>query len=272
MEIFRRLGVAGAVRDAGLPPDYPNDVAYRTSFLGQELSRIRIPCRLDRYTPSDGPDMSGRRRSRRIASTRFIWSPSCSSMPRSARMRIINRVSVLESRSAMASQVTACATSTAGRLPAGLPLPDRLRRRAVRVVRKAIGAELAGDAIIQRVQSTYIRAPGLCCGSSRRQHADAWGTGAINPRRTGNGAMRSTGARPGWSTPTWARRNRFRGDRPRRRHPRPSWASDPISATRSSAARTGSGGGCWPNKFREGWVFLCGDAAHLSGPVSRATA
>jgi len=27
------------------------------------------------------------------------------------------------------------------------------------VVRKAIGAELSGDAVIQRVQSTYIRAP-----------------------------------------------------------------------------------------------------------------
>src|SRR5579862_7319946 len=31
MEIFRRLGVVKSVRDAGLPPDYPNDVSYRTS-------------------------------------------------------------------------------------------------------------------------------------------------------------------------------------------------------------------------------------------------
>jgi hypothetical protein len=43
MEIFRRLGVAKALRDAGLPADYPNDVAYRTSFTGKELSRIRFP-------------------------------------------------------------------------------------------------------------------------------------------------------------------------------------------------------------------------------------
>jgi 2-polyprenyl-6-methoxyphenol hydroxylase-like FAD-dependent oxidoreductase len=50
------------------------------------------------------------------------------------------------------------------------------------VVRKAIGAELSGDAIIQRVQSTYIRAPGLI---DRQQTASAWGTGAINPRRSG---------------------------------------------------------------------------------------
>ena len=34
MEIFRRLGVAHKVRNAGLPADYPSDVVYRTSFLG----------------------------------------------------------------------------------------------------------------------------------------------------------------------------------------------------------------------------------------------
>jgi hypothetical protein len=50
------------------------------------------------------------------------------------------------------------------------------------LVRKAIGAELDGDAIVQRVQSTYIRAPELI----RRQcYERAWGTGVINPRRAG---------------------------------------------------------------------------------------
>src|SRR4030081_725294 len=35
------------------------------------------------------------------------------------------------------------------------------------VVRKAIGAELSGDAVVQRVQSTFIRAPDLI---DRQQH------------------------------------------------------------------------------------------------------
>src|SRR5215472_12533050 len=48
MEIFRRLGVAKAVREAGLPADYPNDVSYRVSFTGKELSRIPIPFRRER--------------------------------------------------------------------------------------------------------------------------------------------------------------------------------------------------------------------------------
>src|SRR5262245_34272445 len=31
MEIFRRLGAAKAMREAGLPADYPNDIAFRTT-------------------------------------------------------------------------------------------------------------------------------------------------------------------------------------------------------------------------------------------------
>jgi len=50
------------------------------------------------------------------------------------------------------------------------------------VVRKAIGAKLSGDEVVQRVQSTYIRAPDLI---DRQQHERAWGTGSINPRRAG---------------------------------------------------------------------------------------
>ena len=56
MEILRRLGVAQRVRASGLPPDYPHDIAYRTSFTGFELSRIPIPCRRDRFTATEGPD------------------------------------------------------------------------------------------------------------------------------------------------------------------------------------------------------------------------
>jgi 2-polyprenyl-6-methoxyphenol hydroxylase-like FAD-dependent oxidoreductase len=56
MEVFRRLGVAQKLRDAGLPADYPNDITYRTTSTGIELSRIPIPCRRDRYSDKSGPD------------------------------------------------------------------------------------------------------------------------------------------------------------------------------------------------------------------------
>ena len=56
MEVFRRLGVAHKLRNAGLPEDFPNDVVFRTSVTGQDITRIPIPCRRDRYTDTTGPD------------------------------------------------------------------------------------------------------------------------------------------------------------------------------------------------------------------------
>src|SRR5262249_13755125 len=56
MEAYRRLGVARELRDARLPADYPNDVAYRLTFTGEELSRIPIPARAERYTNRTAPD------------------------------------------------------------------------------------------------------------------------------------------------------------------------------------------------------------------------
>ena len=43
MEHYRRLGFADEIRQAGLPADYPTDVAYFTRFTGYELARFRLP-------------------------------------------------------------------------------------------------------------------------------------------------------------------------------------------------------------------------------------
>jgi 2-polyprenyl-6-methoxyphenol hydroxylase-like FAD-dependent oxidoreductase len=56
MESFRRLGVADAVRGAGLPADYPNDVAFRTTATGPEFGSIPLPCRAERYAAKGSPD------------------------------------------------------------------------------------------------------------------------------------------------------------------------------------------------------------------------
>jgi 2-polyprenyl-6-methoxyphenol hydroxylase-like FAD-dependent oxidoreductase len=45
MEHFGRLGIADRIRDAGLPADYPPDVAVRTRFCGYELARAPWPSR-----------------------------------------------------------------------------------------------------------------------------------------------------------------------------------------------------------------------------------
>jgi hypothetical protein len=43
MEIYRRLGIAAKLRNVGLPKDYPNDVSYRTSFIGSVAVRAQRP-------------------------------------------------------------------------------------------------------------------------------------------------------------------------------------------------------------------------------------
>jgi 2-polyprenyl-6-methoxyphenol hydroxylase-like FAD-dependent oxidoreductase len=183
MEIFRRLGVAGKVRNAGLPADYPHDISYRTTFTGQELTRIPIPCRRDRFMAREGPDCDWPtpeppHRINQIFLEPILFEHAAAQ----ARIHIVNRTSVED-------VVVGDSSADVGLRDLDTGTVKRLSARyligcdgARSVVRKAIGAELAGDAIVQRVQSTYIRAPDLI---GRQTCARAWGTGVINPRRAG---------------------------------------------------------------------------------------
>ena len=183
MEIFRRLGVADKVRNAGLPADYPHDISYRTSFTGAELTRIEIPCRRDRFTRKDGPDCNWPtpeppHRINQIFLEPILFEHAAAQ----GRIRIVNRTSAEDVRIEETSASLALRDLDSG----------DVRRTSCRyligcdgarsIVRKAVGAELTGDAVVQRVQSTFIRAPGLI---DRQRHARAWGTGVINPRRSG---------------------------------------------------------------------------------------
>jgi 2-polyprenyl-6-methoxyphenol hydroxylase-like FAD-dependent oxidoreductase len=183
MEIFRRLGVAEKVRNAGLPADYPHDISYRTTFAGQQLARIRIPCRRDRFTMTEGPDCNWPTPEPPHRINQIFLEPilfeHAAAQP---RIKIINRTSVEDvvvgdtsARAALRDLDTGGVSRMSCRFLIGC---DGARS----VVRKAIGARLSGDEVVQRVQSTYIRAPDLI---KLQQHERAWGTGSINPRRAG---------------------------------------------------------------------------------------
>src|SRR4051812_2208365 len=160
MEIFRRLGLADKVRNAGLPPDFPHDISSRTSFTGQELTRIRIPCRRDRFTATDGPDCNWPtpeppHRINQIFLEPILFEHAAAL----SRIRIVNRTTVEDvaiaddgARASLRDLDTGAVTQVNCRYLIGC---DGARS----IVRKAMGAELSGDAVIQRVQSTYIRAP-----------------------------------------------------------------------------------------------------------------
>ncbi|MCU4118719.1 FAD-dependent oxidoreductase [Variovorax sp. N23] len=265
MEQFRRLGVAGMLRDAGLPEDYPNDVAFRTSVTGLELTRIPIPCRRDRYTETEGPD---------------AWWPTAEPPHR------INQIflePILLAHAAAQPGVTLLnrtqftgfeqddegVSATLLDLDSGAPRSVRCRYLVgcdggSSGVRKQIGAKLEGTPVIQRVQSTYIRAPQL---RAMIPGKPAWSYYAMNPRRCG-----TVFAIDGHEN--WLVHNHLNPDEP---------DFDAVDRDRSIREILGVGDDFayeviskedWvgrrlvADRFREGRVFLAGDAAHLWVPYA----
>ncbi|KWT70673.1 MULTISPECIES: FAD-dependent oxidoreductase [unclassified Variovorax] len=264
MEIFRRLGVAKALREAGLPADYPNDVAYRTAVTGTELSRIPIPARKDRYTATGGPDTwwptpEPPHRINQIFLEPVLFAHAEST----AGVRILNRTQVDEF-----AQDAEGIDATATNLDTG----ETLRIRCdfmigcdggKSMVRKKIGAKLSGTDVVGRVQSTYFRAPALL---GLLKHKPAWATFGLNTRRCGN-VYAIDGKE------TWLMHNYLH-------------AGETFdSVDRDWAIRTILGVGPdfeyeiitkedWigrrlvADKFRDRRVFICGDASHLWIPMA----
>src|SRR3954467_2445205 len=95
MEIFRRLGVAEKIRNAGLPADYPHDISYRTSFTGPGLAPMKFPCLRARFTATDAADSNWPtpeppHRINQIFLEPILFEHASAQ----ARIRIVNRTSV----------------------------------------------------------------------------------------------------------------------------------------------------------------------------------
>ncbi|HVV92651.1 MAG TPA: FAD-dependent oxidoreductase [Hyphomicrobiales bacterium] len=260
MEIYRELGLAGALRDAGLPADYPNDATYNVSVMGAELTRIRIPCRAERYTAkgyvdSDWPTPEPPHRINQVFAEPILFAHA-KAQP---NIRILSRVAV--------ERVTQDATGAAayGRnLDSGEPVSVRGRwlvgcDGGHSVVRKSVGIKLIGDAEVSKLCSTHIRAPDLL---GRIPHPRAWMFHAVNPRH--HGIVVAIDGREEWliHTPLPAGRADFEG----------------FDADAALRAVLGVGADFsyeilgrekWTARrlvaaeLRHGRVFLSGDAAHL---------
>jgi 2-polyprenyl-6-methoxyphenol hydroxylase-like FAD-dependent oxidoreductase len=265
MEQFRRLGVAQKVRDAGLPPDYPNDVVFRTSVTGIELSRIHIPGRATRYSDTSGPDG---------------WWPTPEPPHR------INQIflePILFAHAEAQPGVTIrnrCEATSFAQDDDGVRIEARdleggadvrVRARFLTgcdggrsMVRKSLGIAFAGTPVIQKVQSTYIRAPRL---RDMIPGKPAWSCYASNPRRSG--VCFAIDGRE-----TWLVHNHLMAHE-----------AEFDSVDRDTAIRNILGVGAdfeyeilskedWigrrlvAERFRAGKVFICGDAAHLWVPYA----
>jgi 2-polyprenyl-6-methoxyphenol hydroxylase-like FAD-dependent oxidoreductase len=265
MEIFRRLGIANQVRKAGLPDDYPNDVSFCTSVTGIELARIPIPSRANRFTATDGPDTwwptaEPAHRINQIYLEPLLLAHAASQ----PGVRILHRTKVEDF-----VQDDGGVVATIHDLDSG----ERLSVECDYLVgcdggkstaRKKIGANLVGTAVIQRVQSTYIRAPQLL---ELIPGAPAWLYVSKNPRRCG-----SVFAIDGRET--WIVHNFLKGDEPAYDTVDRDWAIRTILGVGPDFHYEVLSNEDWvgrrlvADRFRDRRAFICGDAAHLWIPYA----
>src|SRR3954452_22541622 len=265
MEIFRRLGLADKVRNVGLPDDYPNDAVYRTSFTGIEFARIHIPCRRDRFTDKSGPDggwptPEPPHRANQIFVEPVVFAHAAAQ----PRITILNRRE-LEGFEQSDTGIVATVRDLDSGEPAQIAASFLVGCDGGRSsVRRAIGAKLEGDAVIQRVQATFIRAPDLI---ARQRGERAWMTNAVNPRRVGN--VIAIDGRERWMIFNYLTPDEADFDAVDR-----DWAIRTILGVGADfhyeiiSKEDWYGRRLVADKLRAGRVFIAGDAAHIWVPYA----
>ena len=265
MEIFRRLGLAPKLRDSGLPADFPNDVVFRTSMTGTELTRIPIPCRRDRYSDTSGPDG---------------WWPTPEPPHRINQIYlepILLRHAAEQPGVTLhnRTQVTGFVQDETGvsvqLLDLGSGATREVRARYLvgcdggsSMVRKQMGGKLEGTPVIQRVQSTHIRAPGLAALLGTPL---AWCHYSVNPRRCGT--VFAIDGRE-----TWLVHNHLNPSEPEFDSVDRDWSIRQILGVderfeyETISQEDWVGRRLVADRFRKGRVFIAGDAAHLWVPYA----
>ena len=265
MEVFRRLGIAPALRNAGLPADYPNDVAYRTRFTGPELSRIPIPARQDRYTATGGPDTWWPTPEPPHRINQIYLEPVLFAHAEAMRgLRILHRTRIddfVQDANGVVAHGVDLETGNAVEVRCQFLIGCDGGKSGIR---KKIGARLSGTDVVGRVQSTYFRAPSLI---TLQHHQRAWATFSINPSRSGN-VYAIDGKE------TWLLHNYLRDDEPEFESVDRDWAIREILGVGPDfkydiiTKEDWVGRRLVADRFREGRVFLCGDASHLWFPMA----
>lgn len=265
MEQFRRLGVASKLRDAGLPEDYPNDVVFRTSMTGIELTRIPIPGRKTRYSETVGPDAGWPTPEPPHRINQIYLEPILLEHAASlSGITLLNRTQVTQlhqSEDGVDATVIDLETGKETHIRAAYLIGCDGGSSSVR---KQIGAALEGDPVVQRVQSTYIHAPGL---KQRLHGKPAWCYYSVNTRRCGT--VFAIDGKERWLV---------------HNHLHPSEATfDAVDRDRSIRSILGVdddfqfqilsredwiGRRLVANRFRDRRVFIAGDAAHLWVPYA----
>lgn len=262
MEVFRRLGVASALRAAGLPDEHSHDVAFRTSMVGEDFGRIPIAGRAgrtrgDRSVDDWWPTPEPPHRVNQLFMEPILFDHASTR----AKLRLVNEVDVVSLRE-HGDRVVVSAQHRDG--PFEIAASYAVGADGGRsTVRRLIDVEMSGDAVVQRVQSTHIDAPGL---GEQFQDAPAWATVVLNHSRSGTAYAIDGASR-------WLIHNYLRPDEADFESIDRDWAIRAITGVPDLEYQLVSkedwfGRRLIADRFRVGRTFLCGDAAHIWVPYA----
>jgi len=270
MEHFRRLGIADAIRDLGLPHDHPTDVAYFTRFGGPELARLRMPStddvrRMVASAAATDQVPEPIHRANQMHVERFLFEHA------SRRPNIVMRFGWnVDAVAQEPNGVRLQATPEHGGAPEHWHVQYLVGCDGGRsMVRRGLGIKFQGEAGVEqryfggRMFSTYVRMPELY--RDHLGHRRAWQYWAVNPEIRSS-LIAVNGAdeflfRTQASVPDQPPEDKAVADAMRRcvgrETPMQIIAHEPWTAGMALVAE----------KFADRRVFMAGDAVHLFTPT-----
>ncbi len=265
MEAFRRMGIAGKVRDCGLPADHPADVVFRPVASREDFARIHIPSRQNRYSDTSGadgwwPTPEPPHRCNQMFFEPLLFDHAASHPRISIRSR--TRVTTF---SQDADRVTVEASNLATGVTESFKADYLVGCDGARsMVRKGIGAQFEGDAEIQKVQSTYFRAPEL---AKLIPGKPGWMTYLYHPQRAGN--LIAIDGQETWLLHNYLiKGEQDFGDVDRDACLRMVLGVDDSFAYEVLGNEDWIGRRLVADRFRQGRAFIAGDAAHVWVPYA----
>jgi 2-polyprenyl-6-methoxyphenol hydroxylase-like FAD-dependent oxidoreductase len=257
MEHYRRLGLAGEIRSAGLPETYPTTISYRTRVVGDEIFRLDKPS--PGWVRSAAGSASWPTPEPQHRISQMFLEPILEARARSVGVSI-ERGTRLTRLSDDGEQVTVALESADGsrtvcaRYVVGCD-------GAHSAVRRALGIRYAGVDAIRRFVSTYVRSPEL----GRIMAADpAWTTWSYN--RDGLSSLLAIDGNEMWLNhcvfpPDYD----TSGEDPEELLVRT--VGRPVAHEQIGTVRW-TGRQLVADSYRQGRVMLAGDAAHIWIPIA----
>lgn len=264
MEVYRRLGIAKKIREVGLPSDHSTDVLSTTSVTGIPLSRLVLPSRNGRKEGVPSPDSWWPTPEPSHRANQIFFEPVIfEHASKQSRITILNRHEFTEYVQEKHRVIARVRDLDSGEIKeiSGAYLVGCDGGRSI--IRTMIGATFIGTPQIQKVQSSFIRAPKLLelIGSN-----PAWMYYALNPRRCGT--IIAIDGKERWNVHNFLYNNEDYDDIDRDWAIRQLLGVGPDFEYEIISQENWVGRRMVADKMRDGRVFIAGDACHLWIPAA----